>query len=217
MAQHLDHTEQEQIAEIKAFWKQYGNLVTWALVAAIAAYAALNGWHWWQREQAANAAVMYDELERAANAGDAATAGRVHADLKERYPRTTYAQQGALLAAKAQFDKGQLDAARDALAWLRDQARDDSYRTIARLRLAGVLLDQRKYDEALAELEKADAKDYAGLVADRRGDVLLAQGKKADAKAAYLEARKALDAKLDYRRLVEAKLTSLGVAPEGAL
>jgi predicted negative regulator of RcsB-dependent stress response len=51
------------------------------------------------------------------------------------------------------------------------------------------------------------------LVADRRGDVLLAQGKTAEARAAYQAAYKAMDEKIDYRRLVEAKLTALGAAP----
>ena len=216
MATHLDLEEQEQLDQLKAFWKQYGNLITWVLIAALGAFAAWNGWNWWQREQSAKASAMYDELERAAQAGDAAKAAGVFADMKERFPRTTFTQQGALLAAKLQFEKGQLDAAATTLTWVADNAPEAEYQSAARLRLAGLLLDQKKYDEALKVLAAASAKEFESLVADRRGDVLLAQGKADDAKAAYTQAWKAMEAGIDYRRLIEAKLTALGAAPEGA-
>ena len=217
MATHLDLEEQEQLDQLKAFWKEYGNWITWALIAALAAFAAHSGWQWWQRDQARSAAAIYDELDRAADNGDAATANRIFDDLKARYPRTAFAQQGGLLAAKAQFDKGQTGPAKDALAWVRDHAGDPAYQTIARLRLAGVLLDDKKYDEALAQLAAADAKEFEGLVADRRGDILAAMGKKDQARQSYAQARKAMDAKVDYRRLIDAKLTALGAAPETPL
>ena len=214
MANQLDLEEQEQLDQLKAFWKQYGNLVTWLLIAALGAYAAWNGWNWYQREQSVKAGAMYDELDKAAQAGDADKAGRVFADMKERFPRTAFTQQGALLAARTQFDKGQADNARATLAWVGENAKEDEYRTIARLRLAGLLLDEKKYDEALKQLDAATAKEFAALVADRRGDVLIAQGKRDEAKAAYALAWKTMDAKVEYRRLIDAKLTALGAAPE---
>lgn len=215
MATHLDLEEQEQLDQLKAFWKQYGNLITWALIAALGTFAAWNGWNWWQREQAISASGMYDELERAADAGDLTTAGRIFTDLKSRYPRTTYAQQGGLLAAKLQADKGQPDAARESLSWVVEKAPDAEYQSLARVRLAGVLLDQKKYDEALKQLDAATAKGFEALVADRRGDILAAQNKPTEAKVAYNQAWKGFDSKLGYRRLVEAKLMALGASPEG--
>jgi predicted negative regulator of RcsB-dependent stress response len=213
MATHLDLEEQEQLDQLKSFWKQYGNLITWLLIAVLAAYAAWNGWNWWQREQATKAGAMYDELDRAAQAGDIAKAAGIFNDMKERFPRTAFTQQGGLLAAKVQFDKGQADAALATLGWVAANAVEDEYKTVAHLRLAGVLLDQKKYDEALKQLDAASAKEFAALVADRRGDVLFAQGKPEDAKAAYTLAWKTMDAKVDYRRLIDAKLTALGAAP----
>jgi predicted negative regulator of RcsB-dependent stress response len=215
MATQLDLQEQEQLDELKAFWKQHGNLITWVLVIALGAYAGFSGWNWWQREQAVKASAMYDELDRAVQASDADKAGRVFADLKERYPRTSYAQQAGLLAAKLQYDKGQADAARASLAWVAEHAAEDEYRTMARLRLAGVLADAKQYDEALKQLDAAKAgQEFAALIADRRGDILLAHGKKEEAKAAYLAAWKAMDPALDYRQVLDAKLTALGAAPE---
>jgi predicted negative regulator of RcsB-dependent stress response len=213
MATHLDLEEQEQLDQLKAFWKQYGNLLTWVLIALLGAYAAWNGWNYWQRDQAVKAGAMFDELEAAAQAGDADRAARVFADMRSRYPNTAFTQQGGLLAAKVQFDKGQLEPARATLTWVAESAREDAYRTVARLRLAGILLDEKRYDEALKQLEGPAGGEFGALVADRRGDILLAQGKKDEAIAAYRAAWAAMDAKVDYRRLIEAKLNSLGVDP----
>ncbi len=214
MATHLDLEEQEQLDQLKSFWKQYGNLITWLLIVVLAAYAAWNGWNWWQREQAVKAGAMYDELDRAAQAGDADKAGRVFADMKDRFPRTAFTEQGALLAARTQFEKGQIDTARATLTWVSENAPEVEYQTIARLRLAGVLLDEKKYDEALKQLDAAKGQEFEALVADRRGDILLAQGKRDEARAAYATAWKTMDASVDYRRLIDAKLTALGAPPE---
>ena len=216
MAQPLDLQEQEQLDDLKAFWKTYGNLITWALVAALAVFAGLNGWKWWQREQSIKAAAMYDELDRAAQAGNAQRAGQIFADLKQRYPRTVYAEQGGLLAASVQFASGQSDEAKASLDWVAGNATENEYQTVARLRLAGLLLQAKDYDAALKQLDAAKAPTFAALVADRRGDVLLAQGKPAEARSAYQAAWQAMDAKVEYRRLIDAKLTALGAAPGAA-
>jgi len=213
MATHLDLEEQEQVDRLKAFWTQYGNLISTLLILVFGSIAAWNGWQWWQREQAAKAGAIYDEVDRAAAAGDADKAARAFADLKERYPRTAFAQQGGLLAAKLQLDKGQADAAGATLAWVADNAVEDEYKTIARLRIAGILADAKKYDEALKQLDAADHKAFEALVADRRGDILLAQGKRDEAKVAYRKAWDAMGKDVDYRRLLDAKLTALGAAP----
>lgn len=213
MAQHLDLEEQEQLEELKHFWKQYGNLLTWALIVVLSAFAAWNGYQYWQRSQAAQASVMYDEMERALKSGDAARIDRALLDMKERFGGTTYAQQAGLLAAKAYHDKGNVDAARAALSWVAEKAADPGYQAIARLRLAGLLMEKKAYDEALQQLSGTFSKDFAALAADRRGDILMAQGKKAEAKAEYAKAYKTFDDQAEYRRLVEFKLNALGVDP----
>ena len=220
MATNLDLEEQEQLDELKAFWKKYGTLITWLLILVLGAYAAWNGWHWYERDQAVKAGSMYDQLDKAVQGGDVDQAGRVFADLKSRYPGTAFTEQGGLLTAKLQFEKGKADDALATLAWVEANATEAEYQTIARLRAAGVLLDQKKYDEALKRLDaivlKNAAAEFGALVEDRRGDVLLAQGKPEDAKAAYNKAWLAMDSKIDYRRLIEAKLTALGAAPAAA-
>jgi predicted negative regulator of RcsB-dependent stress response len=212
MANPLDLQEQEQLDELKAFWKQYGNAITWALTLALLAFSGWSGWGWWQREQGVKAGAMFEELDKAAAAGDAERAQRVMTDLKERHPGATYAHQGALLAARVLADKGRGDDARAALNWVAEQAPDDAYRALARLRLAALLLEAKKHDEALKALDASMPAEFTALVADRRGDVLLAMERRDEAVAAYRSAHQGLDDKVDYRRLVEAKLAALGAA-----
>ncbi|MBC8057276.1 MAG: tetratricopeptide repeat protein [Rhizobiales bacterium] len=216
MATHLDLEEQEQLDQLKAFWRRYGNLITWLLIVVLGGFAAWNGWNWYQRDQASKSSAMFDQLDKAAQAGDVDQVGRVFADMKERYPRTAFTEQAGLAAAKLQVEKGKTDAALETLNWVGANATETEYQTIAKLRAAGVLLDQKKYDEALKQLDGAAAPEFAALVADRRGDVLLAQGKKEDAKVAYAKAWQAMESTVDYRRLIEAKLTALGAAPADA-
>ena len=213
MATHLDLEEQEQLDQLKHFWRQYGNLITWVLVLVLGGFVAYNGWNMYQRSQAAKASALFDELDKAVQGGDVDKAARVFNDMKDHYGRTAFAEQAGLLAAKVQADKGKSDDARATLEWVAGNAVEDEYRVIAKLRLAGLLLDQKKYDDALKQLPTDAGKAFEGLVADRRGDVLQAQGKKEEAKAAYQQAWKAMDPATEYRRLVEAKLTALGAAP----
>ena len=213
MAKHLDLEEQEQLDELKHFWKQYGNLITWGLIVIFGSFAAWNGYQYWQRSQQAQAAIMYDEVERAATSGDASRLDRSLADMKDKFGGTAFAQQAGLLAAKTYYDKGNIDGAKAALAWVAGKSADEGYQAIAKLRLAGVLLEAKAHDEALQQLSGTFPKDFTALVADRRGDIFAAQGKKSEAKAEYEKAWKAFDERTEYRRLVEVKLNALGVDP----
>lgn len=213
MAKHLDLEEQEQLAEFKHFWKQYGNLISWVLIAVFGTLAAWNGYQYWQGRQATQASVMYEEVDRAVLSGDMARIERSLADMNDRFGATVYAGQAGLLVAKAYYEKGNLDASKAALTWVSDKASDEAYKSIAKLRLAGILLETKAYDAALKSLTGTFPKDFAPLVSDRLGDILLLQGKKNEAKAEYEKAYKGLDERAEYRRLVEVKLNALGVDP----
>jgi len=213
MASNLDLQEQEQLDELKAFWKQYGNLITWLITLVLAGFAAYNGWNLWQSHQAKGAAGMFGELEAAAQSGDADRTGKVFADMKERFAGAELTRQAALLAARVQANKGQTDAAIASLNWLIDQSGAEGLGPLARLRLAGLLIDKKSFDDALKQLDAISGDDYKGLVQDRRGDVLMAQGKKDEAVAAWQAAWKALPEEQQYRRIVEAKLDGQGRSP----
>ena len=216
MATPLDLQEQEQLDAIKSFWKQYGNLITWTLVLALGAFAAWNGWNWYQRDQGVKAGAMFDELDRSVQAGDVDRSAKIFADLQARYPAAKWTAQGGLMLARLQIDKGQADAATAVLRWLGEKSDDEGLRALAALRLAGLELDAKRWDEALKALEAANVKGFEALTADRRGDVLLAQGKPQQAADAFLLAWKGLPETVEYRRVVEAKLNALGVAPAPA-
>ena len=214
MAKQLDLEEQEQLAEIKHFWNEYGNLITWAMIVVFGSIAAWTGWQYWQRTQAAQAAAMYDEVERAAQAGDSARVERAFSDMKDKFGRTTYAQQAGLLTAAMMEDKGNTEAAKTTLGWVAEKASDEGYQAVARLRLASVLMEAKAYDEALKQLAADFPREFAPMVADRRGDIYNLQGKKAEARTEYEKAYKGLDERAEYRRLVEVKLSALGVDPK---
>ncbi len=207
---HLDLEEQEQLDRLKAFWKQFGNIISGVLILVFGSIAAYNGYQWWQRDKASQAAAMYDEVERSVQSGDPAKISRAFADMKERFGGTTYAAQAALLSAKALYDKGQANEAKAPLEWVAESSKDDSYRAIAKLRLASILFESKSYDAALKHLDGLP-KEFDALASDRRGDIFLAQGKRDEAKAAFEKAHKAMDERTEYRRLVEVKLNALGV------
>jgi len=217
MATNLDLEEQEQLDALKHFWNQWGNLITWVLIAALAAYAGWNGWQYWQRSQAVRAAVLYDEIDHGAQAGDVARVERALADMKDKYGGTTYAAQGALLAAKLLHDKAKPAEAKAALAWVTDKAPSDGLKAVARLRLASLQIGDKAYDDALKTLSASFPESFVPLAADRKGDALLQQGKRAEAAVEFGKAYQGLGAEAgDYRRLVGIKLNGLGIDPEAA-
>ncbi|MFM6991250.1 MAG: YfgM family protein [Rhodoferax sp.] len=216
MANHLDLEEQEQLDEIKHFWSKYGSLISGVLVVVMLGLAGWNGYQYWQRSQAAQAAVMFDEMSKSLAAGDVTKAERTFNDMRERYARATYTQQAGLALAKMAADAGKTDVAKTALQWVADKSGDEGYAAVAQLRLANVFLDAKQLPEALKALDAVKAESFAGLVADRRGDILLLQGQREQAKAAYLSAYKAFDDRSQYRNLVRVKLNALGVEPEPA-
>jgi len=207
----LDLEEQEQLAEFKAWWKQYGSLITAAIVAACLAFAAWQGWRWYERSQAAQAGALYDTLARAAVAGDAKALRDAGGGLLENYPRTLFASMGALTAARFYFERNDLKSAKAQLQWVIEHGRTDDFRDLARLRLAQVLLDEKAYDEALKLLNTPHAAAFEAQYAAMRGDTLLAKNQVADARAAYkLAMEKSGQQDAAFRESVRMRLDALG-------
>lgn len=206
--------QQEQLDQVKHVWKKYGGLVTWTLVLCLVAYAGWTGYLFWQNDRAAKAGGLYEELDRAAMANDADRVTRVFGDLKDKYPGTTYTEQGALLAARIQLDRGKDEPARASLQWLVDHGKNEELVAIARLRLAGLMLDAKQFEPALKLLQAEVPVEFQALAHDRRGDIQSAMGKKDEALKSYQEAWKLMDASVEYRHFIGGKLTALGAPPE---
>jgi predicted negative regulator of RcsB-dependent stress response len=180
-----DLEEQEQLAALKAWWKEHGGGIAAAAILVAAAVAAWNGWGWYQRSQAVQAATLYDTLQKAARANDLKGVRDTAGSILEDYPRTAYAPLAALVSAKMLFQAGDLKSARAQLQWVAEHAKSDEIRSIAALRLASVLLDDKDPDAALKALEVKPHAGFEALFAAQRGDILAFQKKRDEARTAY--------------------------------
>ncbi|MGB6007046.1 YfgM family protein [Castellaniella sp.] len=189
-----DLEEQEKIDALKAWWERYGTFSMVLVLVVAAAFAGWRGWQWYASHQAGQAMGYYEALETAAGQpGDDAVA-RIKAAstaLRNDYAGSGYAARGVLVAAWALQERHDLDGAREQLEWLVRDGSASAVQAVARLRLAGVLLAQKQYDPALAQLQGTAPEGFAGLYADRRGDVLAAQGHADQAVQAWGDALKA--------------------------
>lgn len=204
-----DLEEQEQIDAIKAWWTQHGTTVLLSITVFVAIVAGIQGWRYYQNKQTAQAAGLYEMLQGVADSRDVKKVREVAGRLIEQYPRTAYATRAALVAAKTNHEAGDVKSAKAQLQWVLDHAGSDEIRDAARLRLAGILLDENNHAEALKLLETKHGAAFDGLYADLRGDVLLASGKRAEALASYKLAVEKIDPASAYRGLVQMKMDGL--------
>ena len=204
-----DLEEQEQLDELKAWWKLHGNKVLSAATAALVIFAGVQGWAAYQHKQSLEASVQYEALIQL----DAKNAKAIHAaaaKLVDKYAGTPYAARAALFAARADYAANDVKNAKLQIEWVLNHASEDALRTIARLQMAGLQFEEKQYDEALKSLGEKHDVGYEGLFADLKGDTLVAQGKVSEAKAAYAEALLHLDSEGRYHRFTERKLDALG-------
>ena len=205
-----DLEEQEQLDELKSWWQQYSKFIVLIAIVAAVTLSGIQGWRYYQNKQALEAGELYSQLQGAIGAGEQKKVQDIAAVILEKYPRTNYAVFAALAGGKAAFDSGDMAAAKLRIQWVVDNAKADETREIARLRLAAILLDEKQYDAALKLLETAHSEALSALYADLKADVLVAQGKQNEARAAYQLALDKSDAKSAYRALIQIKLDALG-------
>ena len=222
-----DLEEQEQLAEIKAWWKQYGNLLTNTLLAAVLILAAWQGWNWYQRNQSGQSAAVYSVLQKAVQVKDMQEGKAASGELLEKFGSTSYASLGALSSAKAFVEADDAKTAKLQLSWVAENGKDE-LRDLARLRLAALLLDEKNFDQALKQLEGSVIASFDVRFVEMKGDIYSAQEKRAEAAAAYQSALGKLKASdtdatgksssqgrqgqssAVYQQLVQQKLDSIG-------
>lgn len=207
----LDLEEQEQVAELKAWWKQHGTRVLSVIVAVAVGFAGWTAYRSYSQGQAQQASVLYEQVARAAGANDAKALRDASGALVESYAGTAYASMGALLAARYYYDRDDLKSAKAQLQWVLERGYSDDLKDLARLRLAAVLLDEKAYDEALKLLDARPAAAYEAQYAALRGDVLVAKDQAAEAKTAYKLALEKADGKnAAFQESVRMRLEALG-------
>lgn len=207
-----DLEEQEQLAVLKTWWAQYGRLVMVAVVGGLLAAAGIRGWYYYKNTRAAAAVALFTQQQAAERASDHKKVRAIATQIVDQYGSTPYATLAALAAAKSDFDTGDLAAAKTRLQWVIDNAGQEESRDLARLRLARVLFDEKKHDEALRLLDTPHGEGFTGLYADLKGDVLLAQGKRPEARSAYQLALERSDAASPLRQIIQLKLDAVGEA-----
>lgn len=209
---HYDLEEQEQLDNIKTWWKMYGNQVTTVITVFCVVVIAWQGWGWYQRSQAAQASAVFHSLELAIADKDVQKTKTTAGQLTEKFEGTSYASLGALLAAKQSFDLGDLKTAKSQLGWAVNHGQDE-IKDLARLRLAVVLLDEKAYDDALKQLDGSHATAFDSRFQELKGDIYSAQGKRNEARLAYKAAQDKLQSKLGPGlELIQQKIDSLGGA-----
>ena len=208
----LDLQEQEQIEALKAWWKENGNQLLGAVLVVVIVMGGWRGWQYYQHRQSAEAATLYAEFTRQLDSGDVKRVNDAAAAVMEKYASSAYAPRAALMAAQVNEQGKDAVRAKTQLQWVIDHAEEAGLKDVARLRLAVLLLDEKKYDDVLKLLEAKHPASFDGLYADLRGDVLSVQGKNAEAKSAYKLAYEKTDAKSMYRNLIEMKMDALGEA-----
>jgi len=213
----LDLEEQEQLDQLKAFWQKYRNLITGVATVVLFAYAAYSGYQWWRNSQAASASQLYETMIVAINKGDKDQTLLAADDLQKQFPRTPYAAMSSLVAAKIASDAGDAAKAIDYLRWAAQNAADDGYLALAKLRLAAQLIEQgaeKDFAEADAILKEKPISGFEALWLERRGDWYLAQKKITDARTSYEAAWKQLNQAKEFpeeaRRLLKVKLDAVG-------
>jgi predicted negative regulator of RcsB-dependent stress response len=205
MSGSYDFEEQERLAELKAWWEDNRWYVIGAIVAAVLAFAGYRGWQHWTAVQTDDAAAMY----AAALKGPKDQQLAAFDALVASHPRSYFASQAQLVGAKASFDAAKYDDARRRLEWVMERGIEE-HRGVARLRLAAVLLEEKKYADALKVLEGNKDEAFVALAADLRGDIMLAQGRLDEARAAYKTASEKADPRNPVKQIAETKLNALG-------
>lgn len=218
----LDLEEQEQLSAIKAWWNQWGNAITWVVIAISAAIIGQQAWGWYNRDQSVKASAVFDTLQEAALAGDLKKTREAAGELTEHYGSSPYAALGALLSAKVHVENSDTKTARAQLEWVKDKAPEDMLRDLARLRLAYVMIEEQAFDDAAKLLDgKAEASLEARFL-EARGDLHLMRDQRDEARAAYQSALTKLDdmikaegeaaslAQQGYRNVIEIKLDAVG-------
>jgi len=206
----LDLEEQEQVDELKALWKKYGDYITRGAIAFFVLYGLFQGWSYYQTKQSLGASELYQSITvmDEKNTKDIMQKSQ---SLMDDYSGTPYAGRAAILFAKASYAEGAKDKAKEKLEWASRHAKESATESIALIQLGQILLEEKKYDEALKKANAVDNEGYLGLANDLKGDILNAMNKKEDAKKAYLEALKRFGPKDPYARFTQEKLESLGV------
>ncbi len=204
-----DLEEQEKIDGLKSWWEANGTLAIIIVATFIAGISGTQAWKYYQKQQIDRAAELFVSLQEVEAGGDPKKIGDAAHLLMESFPSSGFASRAALISARASLDVNDVQNSKNQFQWLLVNTEEDELKDLARLRLAGLLLDEKKHDEALKLLESKHSESFAGLYRDLKGDVLVAKGSIPEARAAYKIAMDKIDGKGTHYKIVQMKLDAL--------
>ncbi len=209
-------SDREREEALREWWRDNW---AWIMGGVVLGLAMLVGWHYLgihRQTQAESAGQLYSDIAAAVAAGDAAKAQEKLTALVGDYDSSAYAQQGRLLLAKVHVDAGKFADAQSLLREVQQKSKDKELAAVATLRLARLLIQEGKHDDAVKLLEPLTAGGFGAQAREIRGDALFAKGDAEGARAEYAAALANADAQID-RQFVELKLQDVGgTAPGGA-
>lgn len=205
----LDLEEQDQLDALKTWWKTNGSKVLIVASLLVITFGGYQGWKQYQAKQSEAASTMFMQLGDTSPT-DVKAIQALSGEIIEKYPSTPYAARAALLSAKVHYNAKDVDNAKIKSEWAYKNAKEDAVKTLAQLQLAAILFEQKDYEAALKLVNEKHESSFNGLFADLKGDVLVAQGKPADAKVAYQEALNSFEFGSRYARYTQHKLEALG-------
>jgi len=183
--------EQEQWEFVRNWVRQNA---LWVIAGVALAASGLWGWQAYQAHKEAQllaAGKQYADLILALGKNDRAAVLSLADKLNSDHPRTGYADQGQLAAARMQVDSNDLAGALARLQQVANTTSDAELALVVRMRIARLQIEQHQADAALATLAAVEPGAFAGRYAEVRGDALLAKGDRIGALKAYREAQAA--------------------------
>lgn len=208
-----DMEEQERIDALKDWWAKWGTWIYAAIGAFLVGVLAVQGWRYYQKSQGEQAEVLFKSVQKTAQEGAAAKETKKLSEaasaMAEKFPNTFYASEAQLMAAKASFDANDFAAAKKHLQWVADKG-PAVHSNVARIRLASVLLEEKQFDQALKMLDQVKDEAFTSMAVDLRGDILVSQGRRDEARAAYQIAVEKAGDRSPMKALSQAKLDGVG-------
>jgi len=207
MAAHLE--EQQELDNFKYFWKSTGRWLFALLIAAALGYLGYTMYKSHKASQSQEAAEVLAKIVDKMQAK--ASQAEVNADLtnlQQNYPDSIAAAQATLMAAATEYDARRYDVAEGHLNWVLKNQKAPLVQALAAQRLGIVLLQQKKYDAAIAALNTKVEADFEPLLLEAKGDVYAAQNKTKEAAQSYQQALEKLPKDAIERELLQMKLDS---------
>jgi predicted negative regulator of RcsB-dependent stress response len=208
----LDLQEQEQVDALRHWWQDNGKWVVGAVVVAALAFAGFRFWQGYQAKQAEEAGALFAELGKQLATNDAKRVNDAASAVIDKYASSAYAPRAALVAAEVDLQTKDIEGARARLQWVLDHAKEEGLQSVARLKLAAILLDEKNYSAALQLVGSKHPESFDALYADMKGDILMAQGQADEARKSYKVAFDKSEQRSSYRNLIQMKLDALGGA-----